>query len=117
MKYIFAGLYFAIKSRRPDGTPYFNMRLFFGSCVNLTIFNLLLFLEKFNWHFIPSDKASFMLSAIVLYVLVMAIIGKYVSEDQLREIAMEQREIKRINFFCFAYFFLNLFLMAYLMAR
>ena len=118
IKYAMTGLYLAIKHRRPNGTPYFNMRLFVTICLDLNLFSLCLLLEKiYKISIMPKEKISFVSSTVVLSIIIMIMLSKLIPETELKKYDMEKKEIKRINLLFFLYFFLSVFLLGYLLSQ
>jgi hypothetical protein len=116
IKYFFASVYQSIKSRRPSGTPYFNLSLGITGILLLNIVDLLLILKIWlHINLITETKSTFITCFISLAILIIFLIRMIMPFDELNDIDVDQSDIKRNNFLFFLYGMLSVALMVILL--
>ena len=106
--YFLAGVYQGIKKKRPDGTPYFNLRVGIAFLCFLHYMEIGIVIKKcFGVDIITSSKEEFLtlflIGATTIYFLITLIIPL----SDLQEIEVDEKDVKRSYYGFFIYFFLN----------
>jgi hypothetical protein len=116
IQYFFAAVYQSIKSRRPNGTPYLNLCLGITGTLLLNIVDVLLILKVwFHTNLISQSKNTFIVCFISLAVLIMLLVRVVIPIDTIRDIEVDQRNVKRMGFLFIAYFMLSVAFMIVLL--
>jgi len=116
IQYFFAAVYQSIKSRRPDGTPYFNLCLSIAGILLLNIVDALLILKIWvHTDLISQSKNTFVISFLSLAVLIIFLFKAIIPIDKIRDIEVNPRDVKRIGFFFISYFILSVAIMIVLL--
>ena len=116
IKYYFAAVYQSIKSRRPDGTPYSNLCLGITGALLLNLMGALMMLKVwFHKNLITDSETTFLIWFISLAVSIMFLLRFVFPIDDIRDIEVDKKDIKLMNFLFFAYFMLSIaFVMTFL---
>jgi hypothetical protein len=116
MNHFLAAVYQGIKLKRPDGTPYFNLRLGI-TAILLIHYAQVSVLAKFyfNIRLIPSSQLVFVFCLVAVGVLFMYLLKIIVPLDVLTKIEISRKIVKRCYVIFFFYFIFNIFLMGYLL--
>jgi hypothetical protein len=109
IQYFFAAVYQSIKSRRPDGTPYFNLCLSIAGVLLLKIFDALLILKIwFHTDLVSQSKNTFIISFLSIAVLIILLFRAIIPIDTIRDIEVNPKDVKRIGVFFISYFILSI---------
>jgi len=108
IKYFFAAVYQSIKSRRPDGTPYFNLCLGITGILLLNFIDILLVLKIWlHKNFISDSKNTFIICFLSLAVLIMILLRSLLPIDDVSDIEVEEKDIKIMGFLFISYFMVS----------
>jgi hypothetical protein len=116
IQYFFAAVYQSIKSRRPDGTPYFNLCLGIAGILLLNIVDALLMLKIwFHTNLISQSKNTFIVGFLSLAVLIIVLVRAIIPIDTIRDVEVDQKDVKRKGLLFISYFMLSVALMIVLL--
>ncbi len=116
MKYFLASVYQQLKTKRPDGTPYFNLC---GIIVALFVVNLLTGLVAIKvWlhkDYIARSANAFLGWGVFITICIVLFTRVLLPSDVIKNIEIDQRDAKRNYWLLFSYLFLSLFMMMVVM--
>lgn len=116
VKYFFASVYQSIKSRTPNGTPYFNLCLLITIAVTVSFFNAVLILKiGFNVDLLPKVKSQFIVWFISLAFFLIFSFNKLIPSRLISKIDVKDTDIKRNNIYFLLFIFLCIVLMGVLL--
>jgi hypothetical protein len=116
INYFFAAVYQSIKSRRPDGTPYFNLCLGITGSVLLNVVNVLLILKIwFHTNLMSSSEGTFIAYFLSLSIIIMLLLRVLIPIDAVRDIEVKPKDIKRMGLFFISCFMLSVVFMVVLL--
>jgi len=114
--YFFAAVYQSIKSRRPDGTPYFNLRLGITGTLLLNLVAVLLIIKVwFHINLMTSSGDVFLVYFLSLSTLIMCLLWFIIPIDEIRDIEVAPKDIKWMGLFFISYYMLSIAFMAVLL--
>ena len=109
IKYFFAAVYQSIKSRRPDGTPYFNLCLGITGILLLNIMDILLIFKIWGHiDFLAGSKNTFLVYFLSLAFIIFFLIKLVIPIDEIRDIDVDEKDVRVMNTLFFAYFMLSI---------
>jgi hypothetical protein len=116
IQFFFAAVYQSIKSRRPDGTPYFNLCLGITGTLLLNLVNFLLILKIwFHTNLLSPSEGTFIAYFLCLSVFIMFLLRVVIPIDVIRDIEVDQRNVRRLGLVFISYFMLNVAFMTVLL--
>ena len=88
IQYFLAGIYQGIKNNRPDGTPYFNMRLLIIFALFLHYVELAIILRRqFMISILPHSKTWFLISVLSIATFLMYLLSIIIPLELIQESA------------------------------
>ncbi|TSD67484.1 hypothetical protein FFF34_008855 [Inquilinus sp. KBS0705] len=109
IRYFFAAVYQSIKSRRPDGTPYFNLCLGVTGILLLNLFDVLLILKMgVHKNLISDSKNTFIIWFLSLAILIMILLKLFMPIDDIKDVEVEKKDVKLMGFLIISYYTLSL---------
>lgn len=116
MLHFFAGVYRSIKNRRPNGTPYFNLRMGIVGIMFLHYFQLAVLMRKYyDVNLIVASQTTFVLTLLSVSTPLMYLLTLIMPLEVLLNIEVSEIHVNRYNLLFFLYFFLNVLILGYLM--